>query len=264
MSELIVMARNNGDHAKGMIISLVDDGYAETFTGLKLPDFVVVKIPLTKAQAKQYRTEWRSDLQFSVISSDVSTDTYTIGISSSTPGISGEGNVTRAQVEEFLNSWNLTVNSVSANQVTFDASIYQAAISEAFWSSDVVQNIVFAETDYIQTGGTHTISADYNALLTLVTDPVKRSRIASAFEKRIASRGGVLISNQNGIAIFTIERATVRAAFQDDVKQQADKMIKRRRWSFLASDVDAAIAAGGYVTITQTQLLAKLRDALNG
>ena len=260
MAELIVMARNNthpdpdidrsGCFKKGDIVSVLDDGRSANNSGLTLPDFVVVKVNISLATAKAYRDAWRSDLQFNILSSDLATDSYQISISNANAG--SVAGITRSQVEDYLTKWNLNVVSINVNEVVFNASIYQAAISQAFWLSPV-DLLVFNEINYEQTGGVHTITTDYSAVPPKYWDKVS---------KRIIGRGGTVLSDTNQVITWTIDRSTIRQDFQQEVKESAEYIWKTRRWSFSEADVDAAIAAGGVVTQTPSQVLAKLRDAI--
>jgi len=245
----------SGCYKKGDVVFVHEDG-EPWGSGEGPPKFVIVKVTgVTRAQAEQYRDHWHIELAFSVVSSDLTQDLFTIQVTNSLPGATDQAALTQAQVQAFLNDWNATVVSTATNSVTFTAKIYDALTSVGMWgeyarigSTPVVS---FSEQSYDQTTGLHTISADYSAT------PVKPAAAALA----VTQRGGTVVSNTGGVIVFQMDRTNARAAFQQDIYQRAREVFKRRRWGFAAADVDAALAAGGIVTLTPTQATAKLVDS---
>ena len=261
MAELLVRTLDNihpdptidrmGCFKKGDIVHVGEDGHG---WGSKesLPDFVLVKVPgVSLAAAIAYRDAWKSDLQFAVVFSDQATDSYQISISNTNAGAGAIAGVTRSQVEEYLSSWGLSVVSINANEVVFNASIYDVAVSQGFWNLPV-DRLVFNELAYDQSTGLHTISTDYSSV------PPKYWHIPAL---RVSAFGGTVVSDSNQVLTWSVGRSVVRQVFQQDVKEKAEYIWKTRRWSFSPSDVDAAVAAGGVVTQTPAQVTAKLRDA---
>ena len=268
---LLVMARSvshpdpdmdrAGCYKKGDIVDIYEPGI--TGAGHVLPDFIEIDVTdgVTASQAAAYRDQWQSVFQYNVLASDVINDIYQVEITNANAGASLAAGITLAKVQTFLNGWNLSFVSESPNSVVFNADIYQAAISSSFWRGHSA-NIVFSAAGYDSGTGTHTIQADYSAFTVLIVDPSVLAEIANKVERAITMRGGSLVSNHNSVAVFTIDRATMRNAFQDEIANLASYIWKCRRWSFSEADVDAAIAAGGRVSQTQAQVLAKLQDAM--
>ena len=263
MAELLVLAKagytnpdpekdRRGCYKKGDIVHVSDDGH-EWGAKETLPSFVVVKVPgVSLAAALAYRDHWQIELAFSVVSADLATDSFVVSLSNTNTNVStGEAGITRAQVEEYLNGWNLAVDSVSANSVVFSGTIYGALTSSAFWDAPLT-NIVFSEVSYDPQTGVHIIEANYAAT------NLKPLQVA----KRITSLGGTPISNASRVMTFSMTRALARTAFQDDVADKAREIWKRRRWGFTPAQVDNAIASGGVVTITAAQAQSLIKDSL--
>jgi hypothetical protein len=268
VAELLVFAGNRvhpdpevdrvGSYKKGDIIHVAPDSWQ---WGLKEgpPDFVIVKVPgVSLAAAKQYMDEWRVSVSFSVVGSDPAVDGFRLALVNDTVSATGKSAITRAQVEAFLNDWNATVVNVQSNRVVFDVLIFAALTSVGFWGEFArigAANVVgFTEQSYDQASGVHIIAADYSDF------PTK----GKAVEAAIAAKGGALVSHdtENKIVVYQMTRADARAEFERDVYAKLHRVYKRRRFAFSEADVDAALLAGGVVTLTAQQAQAALIDGM--
>jgi hypothetical protein len=106
---------------------------------------------------KSLTQEWRKNLDWSVANYNSSLDGYRLNLFTTNPGLTGRGNVTRNQVENFLNRWNADVVSFTTNSVTFDVGVYNAIISKGFWNMIDVDQVIFNEINYDEPTHTHTI-----------------------------------------------------------------------------------------------------------
>jgi len=114
--------------------------------------------------------------------------------------------------------------------------------------------VSFTEQSYDQATGLHTIAADYSDF------PTK----GKAVEAAIAAKGGTLVSHdtENKVVVYQMTRADARAEFERDVYAKLHQVYKRRRFAFSEADVDAALLAGGVVTLTAQQAQAALIDGM--
>lgn len=240
-----------GCYKRGDVVVVQPDGWSWG-TLEALPRFVLVKVPgATVAQVEQYIQQWTRAFTFTVDSSNLTTDTHTMTITASSGvSVSGDGRITRQQVETFLNNWNATVNSVAANSVTFTCGIFNAIKSNGFWSRDV-SVVTFTEVSYTQATGTHRVRADYPAGL----DPAD-------VENAITNRGGVIVSHNTSTrrVTFDITRATARAQFEQSVKDRLGDLWARRRYRATEAQVAAIESAGGVITRTLAQVQSAIQD----
>jgi hypothetical protein len=242
---------SRGCYKRGDPVVAMPDGHS---WGVRegLPKFVLLKVPgVTVAQAQQYIAPWTRAFTFTVVSSNLATDTHAMTIAVSAGVASGgAGGITREQVEAFLNNWNATVNSAAANSVNFTCVILNAIRSAGFWNRDV-SALSFTEVSYTQATGNHRVRADYPAAMT-----------AAQVEDAVRVRGGVITSHNTGARriTFDITRATVRSHFEATVIARLGSAWNRRRFRLTDAEVSAIESAGGVVTRTPAQVQAALRD----
>ena len=122
-----------GCHKKGDPIIIRPDGWS---WGSKetLPDFVIIKVPgLDPATIASYMDSWRMAVSFAIITQTLPTDAFRIEITATSfNSSSGEGKITRSQVETFINSWGGSVAVVGDNSVRFDIAILNSLKSASF------------------------------------------------------------------------------------------------------------------------------------
>jgi len=251
MAEFLIRARDNrtGTYVKGDVVEIrANDAFYAAEEGL--PDFCVVKVPaLSMAQVRQYMARWKPDIVFSVIAQDPAIDGYRLELSNALAGVTA-GQVTRVQVEAFINRWNGTVVSVSPNAVRFDITVFDAVKSQGFWDHDLV-GFAFQELSYDETAGVHQVQVNYSA----------SGRNPTAVENYIESRVDSIVSHSGSVITCEVSRATVRNVLQEDIKRAAEQVdIRTRRYYIDPAQVDTIVREGGTVTVTQTQLMAPLRD----
>lgn len=250
-----------GCYKKGYPVVVKNDGW-NWKGGEGLPNFVLVKCPeVTEIEALPYVKEWKLNFDYTINNPETgkAVDEYNINVFTTNTNQSGSGGITQAMVNEFLSKWNAVPDTFGTNYVKFDIGIYNAIKSEFFWTLYVpdFDMIAFTELDYNSTTGIHRIEADYS-YTAWGNEHVK-------VKARIEKRGCTFISQdmENSKIVFEIGRDAVRNAFKADIKQKAERVLYRRQYYFLESDVDIAISQGGIITLTKTQLLNKLKNKLD-
>lgn len=235
---------------KGCIIQSFEDG-TDVGSEVKLPMYVIIDTPgIALSAIKQYEQGFRRAISYSIVASDPVQDSFRVDLSVTNKTVSGKGAIIRAQVENYLKEWGAIVVSVNATRVRFDVKIYDAATSPKMWEGAPV---VFSEDGYDQTTGIHTIRATYN------NAPVPQLVMTIA-ERIVADHGGILISNDPGSIVFTMDRQTVFDAFKVDIQSKMETRFLKRRYRFDDATVDAAIANRGTLSMTGAQALAAIID----
>jgi hypothetical protein len=245
--QLLIMKETKGAHEKGDIVEIRASG--TPFGGKEPNIFVLVKVPDVPMTAyRNYNRAWERQIGFEVVGSDASTDTHRLKLSSEL--ISGtDGIVTHEEAESFIESWGGTVFSADTNEIVFDISIYDALVSTAFWEVDV-SGAVFTEVSYDQATGIHRISVDYSAL----------GNNPTYVEGYVERLGLDIVSHENRVLVYDANRAVVRTAFQDDIKEKLKKQVRRRRYCVAPAVVDSIIANGGTITTDETTMLNYIQD----
>ena len=252
-----------GVHKKGDFINVKPDGWSdgEHWHQSKYADtgiFVVVKVPgftPTQEQIDTYRGAWKDDFGYEVLQSNAGQGRYTVRVYEQNAGASGENNLTATKVEGFLTRWGCADISFTTNSCTFDLSLWNAVRSAGFWEIRLIGTIVnFTLVSYSSTTGVGKIQVDN------VSIPADRFQIEA--EDRITQRGGTVVSSTESQVVFDIERSVVLDAFRADMKDKAEQVYKRHRFCIDASEVDTILSQGGMVTITQQQLVDRLRDKM--
>lgn len=241
-----------GCFKKGDPVVIAEDGHR---WGAKegTPLFVIAKIPgVSVDAAKHYMQSWERLVDISVLSADQATATYQAQVSCANPGASGQLNLTRAQVEGYLNNWGATVDSIDTNQVTFTLKLWDTLRSDGFWGADV-SLVGFTLVNYVNP----TAMVDIN--ISGVLAQWSPHQIAAA----VIGHGGAVVGYTEPVGRFTIDRDVVLAAFSQDLKDRLEDIYTRRQYYFNPSDVDTAIAAGGVVTLTAGQATNLLKSKMD-
>lgn len=266
MAELLIKAisashadpekSERGCYRKGDIVVVMPDGH-EWGAQEGLPTFVRVRVPGVAASAVADRIEsWRRVIDYEIVQTNAALDGARFRIFQQVPGVATPKGITRAQVEAWINRWGGSVVSEATNEVRFDITIQNIYKSGGFWVLN--QNydppsafgVVITETAYTQATGEHIATININA----------SSVTPQQAQARLIERGGEVISFAAGVATVRFMRDAVRSMLMAELKRAADKTLVRRRYYFAAADVDAAIAAGGEITVTPAQVAAKILD----
>ena len=250
--------QEKGVYKKGDIVTIKNNGSWGKREGL--PSFVRIKVNNANksdinTMIKNYfggqviSQTWQRFIDWQVINSNLSIDGWRLSLYATNSGLNNKAGLTRARVENYINKWGGEVFSVSTNDVTFDISVFNAIKSNGFWGRNVSQ-IIFQEFGYEQSSGLHTIRADYSFYG--FPDYVVR--------EAVLDKEGIVLGLENNIIDFTITRQNVLDVFKQDLKENLEIAIFRRKYRISESDVDAIINAGGIVTRNINQLRGAILD----
>lgn len=221
---------------------------------------------LTYFDATSLLAVWRRFVDWSVVNNNPTIDGWRLRIFATNPGATNFAGLTRDMVETFLNNWNAEVFSAATNEVVFDVAVYEdgssnpgALQSEGFWTGNT-SLIDFTEDSYNETTGEHVVTADYTSLPLYISDPDKATIL---IKNKIEERGGVILSNDSGIAQFSITRLDVLNRFKAEVKRRLEKIIYRKQLRIPESTVDNIVSQGGSIEITLSQLQSYIINRLD-
>ena len=248
-----------GVHKKGDIINLKPDGWSDhpnwaqsAYPYANGGKFVLVKVPgLAVETALNYRNEWRDNFAYEIINANAQQGRYTVRVYEINAGASNQNGLTAAKIELFLTGWGCTDIAFTTNSCEFTFSLWNAVRSPEFWNVQLIgTKAIFELISYSAATGIGRVQAT-------ITDEAITPR---QVEYKITERGGTIISSEWPEVVFEIERSNILQRFRDDVKRKAEQTYMRHRYAVSAAEVDAIIAAGGVMTITQAQLVSRLRD----
>ena len=247
--QLLIMKQDRPPHYKGDVVEVRATG--APFGGKEPEAFVLVEVPdVPMADFEGYNLAWQREIDFEVVASDPAQDGFRLRLFSSTEN-AGAGAITKEEVDSFITAWGGTIVSYGANEVVFDITIYSALTSPAFWElPNIAENVVFSELSYDQATGVHRIQADYSAL----------GNNPTYVERYVRRMGLTIVSHQDKILTYDADRATVREAFQEDLKEKGRKRVARRRYHIGTDVVDTIIGNGGTYTTDKATLLNYIRD----
>jgi hypothetical protein len=263
-----------GVHKRGDIINIKPDGWSNSpnwpqsqYPYSRSGKFILVKCPeVTVAECLAWRENWKDDFAYEIISQNPQQGLYVVRVYEQNPGAAGQNNLTRAKIETYLTGWGCINITFTTNSCQFTFSLWAAVRSKEFWERDV-SSITFTLVSYNSTTGIGQISANCNVIIeqfviTHADDPQAETKIRAEIERKIPERGGTVIGWTDRTLIFEIERSNILTRFREDVKEKAEQVYLRHRYNVASADVDVVIAAGGVMTITKTQFLAKLKDKM--
>jgi hypothetical protein len=127
--QMIIMAQDRPPHYKGDIVEMRASG--TSLPGPTSP-YVVAEILNTPLDNYlTYHAAWKREVDFEVVSHDEAADVYQLRLYSTTAN-AGQGEITKDDVEAYIQSWNGVIDSWGANEVYWTISIYDALTSQAF------------------------------------------------------------------------------------------------------------------------------------
>lgn len=233
---------------KGMVV--VCKAMPFTYGSAEVPPAFVKLYIDTLYQNVEYLTEaWTQNLEWNVISSNVALDSYRLEMYSANAG-GGDGNIIQSVLDQFLIDWKFTIFAVADNSITVDVTVYDTLTSFGMWGS-LADVTVFSELSYDPVTGVHRISADYSSIT---------RNVSTAIDTTVRDRGGVIVSHDNRVIIFDIDKMDVVAKLKADYQQVGSKVISPRRYMFTEALVDQALVAGGELTLTPAAALAEVID----
>jgi len=264
MCEILVRAVNGtcddptANPRRGYLVVVQPDGHTWG-NGERPPEYFIVKIPGLSPELTHLKTcLWNMKIQFVVLSSVPLTDTHTIKISATEFNSLGEGKITAAKIRTFLENWAATNIIGADNSVTFTVKILDAIQTSRFWGGLRIDDLFFTEKSYTPATGNHRIEINYS-LKTFQNQQEKDQFIWAVQEN------ATLVSHDavQKLIVLDILRSRVQQNFMDDVRQQVESIILRRRRFRLSEAAMVEIGnAGGIVTIDSTKLNVSVIDAV--
>lgn len=256
-----------GSYKKGYPVSIKPDGWyegnpnwAQSAYADKTKWIVVEVTDATTAELAHYAGSWKDSFDYEIVAARPAKGEYDVRVFETNVSVSGLNAITQDKVESFLTRWGCTAISATQNSVAFTFSLWNAVRSDAFWNIDqVVLKGGFILNDYNGTIG--------NITFTVIPDAfpnMDQEKITQSITRRIEERGGTVTGVAYPAFTFEIERSDILTRFRADVKRAAQRVYRRRQFSLTAADADAIAAAGGYVSRTKAQLLAAIRNGLEG
>lgn len=216
------------------------------------PAFVRVRVPdMDWIAARQHAQAWVSSLGFAVVASDLSQDLHRIRLYNLTASASA-GNLTRRQVERFIQSWGGAVVSEAANEVRFDISIYDAARSPAFlgYPQAALDQVDWSEVSYDQQSGEHVIEADYAVRVN-----------PNSLDTQIRSVGAEIVDHDAGVVRYRVTRAGLQSRFITDINDRGRVYVSTRsRYYLPESVVNHILNQGGMIEADRDAVESYVRD----
>lgn len=239
-------------YVKGDIVEVKPTGRLQAQTN---GHFVLVRVTGVDFSAwkELLETDMKLNISYQIVSSDQVTDTYQVKFTS--PGLK------KRHMAYFENEWNASyvTHVLNPRSVTVEMTVYGILTSRGLWRG-YENNIAFSEV-YNQGDGTHVITANCSGIP--LTEEFTPSKMMGVIQNIITDVGFTVDSADilTRTVIFTATRAQTRDFFLAGLKEKLDRLVIRRRVNYFnAADVDAAIAAGGIVTVTETQFTNKLQQ----
>jgi len=250
----------SGCRKRGMIDQAEPDGKVpwETFSGIRLPKFVVIKVPgLTEAEVASYeglRKVWRDELDYEVVATRPAQGEIDLRIFEKNPGAINQNaiaGIKATRIRDYLSAWGCSNFNLSETDATFTFNLWAAARSANFWQVpvDVMAKLSFSLSSYASAKGIATIK---------VTKP--ESLKAEAIERKISEYGGTVTNVALPDITFTLNRDTIIQKFRADVKERTQRVYMYQQHRIKESVMDQVVAAGGTATLTKAQFLAAIRD----
>lgn len=224
MAEFLIQALNETAplrYWRGDVIGIYEDGVC-----IEPPSSgkVIVKVPgLAKADAESQGAEWWQRISFSILSSDLVTDSFRLTVSATEFNpTSGIGKLVAGKIEPFLENWGATGVTFASDSVTFDIKILDAIKSAGFWWGIDRTGLTFSELNYAQATGVHRCRVNYSG----------SGLTAEELKDFINQNGGTVTGENVGNKTITFDmvRTVVYEAFQNDVRQRVERMIVRRKF----------------------------------
>jgi hypothetical protein len=287
MAEILIKVRDyinvdpekdrRGVHKRGDIINIKPDGWSagehwhQSAYHPSQGKFVVVKVPgLTVEEIIHAREPWKDDFDYQIVATRPASGQYDIRIFEKNPGALNQNSISVAKatkVRDYLLDWGCSNMSLGTHDASFTFSLWNAVRSKNFWEvPNISERVTFVLNSYSATTGvgsiTTTVVQTAWGSFENKTQAEIEKQIGGQMDMHIQMRGGTVTSVVYPAFTFTIERSAILSKFREDVKQRLEQVYTRHQYHVSDADVDAVIAAGGVVTLTKTQVLAKLKDKM--
>lgn len=258
-----------GVHKKTDHINHKPDGWSDhpNWAASAYPkDFIVVKCPeisFAEAEANDHRKAWRDDLDYEIVATQPAQGEYDIRIFEKNAGAIGQNHIVgikTTKVRNYLTAWGCSAFGITATDATFTFRLWGAVRSANFWESPLIGTKVnFAFNSYSGATGIGNITV---SAIEGQWGEQTEFQIGEQIARKIAEQGGTVISQVYPNFVFEIERSDILTRFKADVKRRMEQIYMRHQYGISQADHDAIVAAGGVVTWTKAEFLAKLIDKM--
>lgn len=215
--------------------------------GETLPTFVQVEVTDGLfSSAEGWLVSWIRNIEITLDSSTSTSATLTFS-GDLVRESDGLGKISAADLSELISDWGMVVDNDVDNAVTCSLDLFTAATSVGFWKPTEINQIAF--TDLGVVNGFQRVEADYSLT------PWDANGVA----QRVADRGCEIVSNDGTIIRFGVPVSGIRESLVQDVREYRE-VIKARRYIIAESAVDNAVANGGRIVATETQVNSNIVD----
>lgn len=253
--------------------------------GSYLKDFVFIKVPdmpLAEAQASDFRKSWRDDFDYEIVATRPAQGEYDVRVFEKNAGAIGQNHIAgvkATKVRDYLAAWGCSNFALSATDASFTFSLWDAVRSPNFWDVPLFgSKVSFVLNSYSGATGIGNIMVAVNQeawlpmqkvdqatqLLRDMTQEEIEVQIGDQITRKIAEKGGTIISQVYPNFVFTIERSDILTRFRADVKRRMEQTYMRHQYGISQADHAAIVAAGGIVTMTRAEYMGKLIDKMAG
>jgi len=259
-----------GVHKKTDFINWKLDGFSDfahgNGPGSYLADFVIVKvseITLAEAEASDHRKPWRDDFGYEIVKASAVKGEYDVRIFEQNAGAINQNaiaGVKATKIRDYLTAWGCSAFSMTAIDASFTFSLWDAVRSANFWEIPLIGTKVnFTLNSY--SGATGIGNITVTAIASQWGEQTE-AQIGDQITRKITEKGGTVISQIYPNFVFEIERSDILTRFRADVKRRMEQTYMRHQYGISQTDHDAIVAAGGIVTMTKAEFLAKLIDKM--
>jgi len=259
-----------GVHKKTDFINWKPDGFSDfahgNGPGSYLSDFVFIKVPgitLAEAEASDHRKSWKDDFDYQIVATRPAQGQYDVRIYEKNAGAINQNaiaGVKATKIRDYLQAWGCSAFGMSATDVSFTFSLWDAVRSANFWDVPLIgTKVSFALNSY--SGATGIGNITVTAIAGQWGEQTE-AQIGDQITRKITEKGGTLISQIYPNFVFEIERSDILTRFKADVKRRMEQTYMRHQYCISSSDHDSIVAAGGIVTMTKAEFLGKLIDKM--
>ena len=256
-----------GVHKKCDVCNFKPNGFSlfPNGPGSYLNDFIFICVPDLNIAEANFREAWKDNFDYEIVASRPAQGEYDIRVFELNPGslnqnaISG---VKATKIRDYLLAWGCSGFSLSATDATFTFSLWDAVRSANFWETPLIGtkvNFVLNSYSGVTGIGNITVSPIEGQWGTQT-----ETQISQTITRKITEKGGTLISQVYPNFVFEIECSDILTRFKADVKRRLEQVYMRHQYGISQADHDAIVAAGGIVTWTKAEFLAKLIDKMAG
>jgi hypothetical protein len=248
-------------------------------------DFIVIacpEIPYAEARASDHRKSWRDDFDYQIVATRPAQGEYDIRVFEKNAGAIGQNHIAgvkATKVRDYMAAWGCSNFALTATDASFTFSLWNAVRSPNFWDVPLFgTKVTFVLNSYSGATGIGNITVAVNQaawlpmqkvdpatqLLRDMTQEEIEVQIGDQITRKIAEKGGTVISQVYPNFVFEIERSDILTRFRADVKRRMEQVYTRHQYCISQADHDAIVAAGGVVTWTRAEFLSKLIDKMAG